>query len=77
MKDSIETNYPKDTEFSFYIEKEATFQDIYNRMSEKWGAFDFSKVAITSEYRHVNALSHDLYDASDYTEYLVITYNKT
>lgn len=72
----MNTNYPKDDEETIYIESEFSttpLSELLEKIKEKWGEVDFSKIHIYSEHRHVEHIGYDRYDPSDYTNYIVIT----
>lgn len=70
----METNYPKDDEKTIYLEDNGgiSFEQISNSIKEKWGEVNPKLIEITSEYRHVTCLTYDLYDPTDYQNYIII-----
>lgn len=67
---------PKDTETTFYILGESSLSNIIDLVKEKWGEdTDLDDVTIESEYIHTRCINYDLYDSSDYDEYIVVTLN--
>ncbi|UUW39714.1 hypothetical protein VP14_027 [Vibrio phage VPMCC14] len=66
---------PMDTDDTIYILDGISLKDLINTVKSKWGVVDMKYIDIESEYIHTRCLSYDLYDCSDYDEYLVITYN--
>tara|TARA_R110002020_G_scaffold86013_1_gene212191 strand:+ start:350 stop:574 length:225 start_codon:yes stop_codon:yes gene_type:complete len=69
-------NYtPTDTDTTMYILGEAPLSEIIEKSKDKWGSdIDFDDIEISSEYIHTRCLGYDLYDSSDYDEYIVVTY---
>jgi hypothetical protein len=72
---SIKTYWPTDDESTIYIESSASLADIQNRISEKWGNINAREITIESEYIHTNCLTYDLYDANDWTKFIIIRLN--
>lgn len=73
-RDGIDCFQPDDTENTFYIPYSASLSDIVEQVKEKFGSeVDFEDVTITPEYIHTHALGYDLYDASDYDNFLKIS----
>lgn len=67
------TNYPVDTEDTFYLENsEYTLHEIFEKAKEKWPEINMEDISIECEYRHVECLNYDFYDAGDYKNYLII-----
>ncbi|AUR84706.1 hypothetical protein NVP1063O_039 [Vibrio phage 1.063.O._10N.261.45.C7] len=68
-------NYtPEDTDYKFYVLGETYLTCILDQIKEKWGDVDFSCIEIEPENIHTRCLGYDLYDSSDYDDYLVVTY---
>lgn len=66
---------PDNTDTSFYVAYSASVADILAQAQKKWGDdLSLDDLFIHSENVHTNALGYDLYDPSDYTEYLCIVY---
>ncbi len=70
---SIKNYWPDNTETTLYLHGEYTFNDILERAKEHFGEkFDLKKINIRSEHIHVFCLTYDLYDPSDYVNFIVI-----
>lgn len=66
---------PTDDDTTIYILGESPLSEIIARSKEKWGDdINFDAIEISSEYIHTRCLTYDLYDSSDYDEYIVVTY---
>lgn len=68
---------PENTEDTLYILKEIPMSEVLKLIKGKWG-FDVNleNIRIESDYIHTRCLTYDLYDPSDYDEYIVITHYK-
>lgn len=68
-------NYtPEDTENTFYVLGETDLDCIMYLIKEKWGDVDFGYITVEPEHIHTCCLTYDLYDSSDWNDYLVVTY---
>jgi len=72
----MKTNYPEDDENTIYLQANYscfTLSQILSSARHKWGAeIDLNNISINPEYRHVECLGYDRYDAGDYINYIVI-----
>lgn len=67
---------PDDTETEFYIKEDATLSEIIEKAKEKFGEnVDFEDITITAEHIHTDAIGYNRYDAFDYTDYLVVSFD--
>lgn len=78
---SITDFWPDDTDTKMYIEDGSFFDcsiaDIIEKAKEKWGKqIDLDKVLIRPENIHTTCIYYDAYDPSDYTDFIVLEYNK-
>lgn len=65
---------PDDTETEFYLEYDASLSDIIEKVKEKFGSnVNLEDVTVTPEYIHTHALGYDMYDPSDYSNFLKIS----
>ena len=62
---------PDETDNEFYIVREASITEIMELANEKWQG-EWKDLVIRSEYIHTDCIYYDLYNPSDYTEYLCI-----
>jgi hypothetical protein len=68
---------PDDTSYCFYIEVSADLDDIFGKAKERFGEdVKLSELRIEAEYIHTDFIDYDLFDSSDWTNYLCITLNK-
>lgn len=66
---------PDDTDTEMYLlPNNLSLEDIIEKTNEKWPGAKFSDIEITSKKIHTDCLGYDLYDPSDWTDYLIITY---
>ena len=67
--------WPKDTETTKYICGSISFTDLILRIREFWpnAAIIMDNFEISTEYIQTSCIGYDLYDASDYTSFIVIT----
>jgi hypothetical protein len=64
---------PDNDESTLYIESYGcSFADIDEEISKHFGDIDKTTLTISAETIHTNALYYDCYDASDYTNFIVI-----
>jgi hypothetical protein len=72
---------PDDTDTVMYLNCNYitfTLSEIHEKCKEKWGAdIQMEDISITSEYIHTRCLGYDLYDSSDYENFLVLSYDPT
>lgn len=71
----MKNNYPQDDDNTIYLEDNGGFSlaVIIEKVNEKWPGVNFDNVIIETEYRHVTGIGYDLYDSTDYQNYIVIT----
>ena len=69
----IKNFWPQNTNETIYIERNLTLSEIIDVCKEHFGdKFDEEKIKISSEYIHTNCITYDLYDSSDYTNFIVV-----
>lgn len=74
---TIKTCWPEDTENDIYISanySDVPLSEIIENVKEKWPNATFDDISIAAEYIHTSRITYDLYDASDYTNFLHISY---
>lgn len=72
----MNTNYPQDDENTIYIAdhgQHINLLEINELVIKKWPGISLSDVIISAEHRHVAHLGYDLYDPTDYQDYIVIS----
>lgn len=69
------TDYPQDNENTIYLEDNGgiSMDQINKAIEEKWPGVNPAMIEISAEHRHVTCLTYDLYDPTDYQDYIVIT----
>lgn len=72
----IKTYWPDDTDTELYFSDSISLSDILDTVKDKWPETDFDDIEIGSEYIHTDHLKYDLYDPSDYTEFVVVSRSK-
>jgi len=71
---TIRTFTPDDTDECFYIRGDESLSEIISRAKEKWGAdINMDDINVSAENIHEDCLDYDLYDRSDYADYLCIS----
>jgi len=68
--------WPDDDTNTIYITSDSSpsLADIIEQARDKWGAdVSLDDIEITSEKIHTHCLGYDLYDPSDYTDFIIIT----
>ncbi|MNK14368.1 hypothetical protein D3C87_324830 [compost metagenome] len=68
----IETFWPDDKPYEFYMAITATMEEIQNRCKEQWPEYTPEQIQIFPERIHTDCLTYDLYDSCDYTYFLRI-----
>lgn len=70
----ISTFWPDDTDTTKYLISSdyTTLEAILEKITEWWPDAKMSEIVITSECIHTDRLTYDLYDPSDYTNFIVI-----
>jgi hypothetical protein len=72
-----ERNYiPEDSETTIYILGNCSLLEIIDKVKEKWGNVNLDDVDIQPSYIHTRCLTYDLYDPSDYDNYIEVYYNQ-
>lgn len=69
------TNFwPDDDDNTMYVETTSSASILYllDRIKEKWPDAEPDELNIMAEYIHTHCLYYDRYDATDYTNFLVI-----
>lgn len=69
----IERFWPDDDDSTIYICEDATLSEITDKINEKWPGTSLDDIQISSKYIHTNCLTYDLYDSSDWTNFIVIS----
>lgn len=72
---TIRTFWPDDTDTEMYIDASfvVVMADLLQRIYEKWEGASLNNITITSEKIQTDCLGYDLYDAGDYTDFIIIT----
>ena len=75
---AIECFLPDDNDNTMYITSSSSLdlKEILRLVKEKWSNTSLDNIEITAEHIHTDCIGYDCYDASDYTDYVVITKNK-
>jgi hypothetical protein len=72
----IKTFWPDDDEKTMYIKSEGwgcTMADLMQHITDKWGEdVQMTDIEVHSEKIHTDCLTYDLYDAGDYTDFIVL-----
>lgn len=70
----IKDFWPDDDENTIYrVSGSDSLQDLLTLAQEKWPGVSLEDIQITSEKIHTSCLTYDLYDSSDYTEFVILT----
>jgi len=64
--------WPEDTATKIYIPGDCDMETILERIQAKWPGTNLSNITIEPDYIHTTCLGYDLYDPSDYTNFLII-----
>lgn len=70
--------WPDDTDTILHINADEghDLASIMSIIKNKWPHANLEDISITSEYIHTECLTYDLYDPSDYTNFIILTYRK-
>lgn len=64
---------PPDTPDTMYLcSRGYNLQDLLESIQEKWPEITFDEVSISAEHHQVKCFGYDLYDPSDYLNFVVI-----
>lgn len=70
---SIQNYWPDNTESKFYLAYNPTLSDLIEHAKTYFGdRYNPDKIDISSEYIHTSALTYDVYDSTDYTNFIII-----
>lgn len=75
---SIENYWPDDDDNTVYIPGDSgdiSLESIILIIRDKWPNTKFDGITISSENIHTTCLTYDLYDSSDYTQFVIIRKN--
>lgn len=72
---TITNFWPDNTEPPLYFSADNNLQYIMDEAQKKWPGITPDQLTIGAEYIHTSCLYHDLSDAGDYTNFIVITHN--
>ena len=76
-RDSITDFWPDDDENTIYRASCGySLQDLIDISKEKWPDAELCDLEITAEKIHTHCIYYDLYDPSDYTDFIIITRTK-
>ena len=65
--------WPQNDENTLYIESDFyDLDEIINQAKEKWPNVAISDLGVSAEHIHTSCLDYDLYDSSDWTNFIVI-----
>ena len=72
----IKDFWPDDDENTMYrLSGNDSLQEIIELAQEKWPGISLQDITISAEKIHTSCLTYDLYDPSDYTDFVIITYH--
>lgn len=73
----IENFWPQNDENTLYIDSDFyNLGEIIDLAKEKWPDVDFFNLMVSAEHIHTHCLGYDLYDPSDWTNFIVIRKTK-
>ena len=72
---TIRTFWPDDTDTTMYLQstRPLSSADLLQDIYEKWPDASLENITIGTENIQTDCLGYDLYDAGDYTDFLIIT----
>lgn len=73
----IKDFWPDNTDDTIYIESSSNPSLLYlmEVAQQNWPGVELSDITISSENIHTSCLTYDMYDPSDYTDFIIITKN--
>ena len=69
------TYSPQDDANTMYLPYSTNMQTLLELVQAKWPTADLDEVQICTQHIQTSCIGYDLYDSSDYTDYIVVTYN--
>jgi hypothetical protein len=72
---TIRTFWPDDDENTLHIESNTcpTLAVLLEKAQEKWPGVELHNIRISAEKIHTDCLGYDLYDSSDWTDFIILT----
>ena len=75
-KGQIKDFWPDDDANTMYrLSGNDSLQEIIELAQEKWPGSSLEDITVSAEKIHTSCLTYDLYDPSDYTDFVIITYH--
>jgi hypothetical protein len=68
--------HPVDTDNDMWLSGYLSLSDILEKVKEKWPDANIEDVEISSVNHHEYSVGYDLYDSSDYVQYIYVSLNK-
>jgi len=72
---TIRTFWPDDTETKIHIQSDfssITLAELLEKIEDNWPGASAENIKISVEKIHTDCLGYDLYDPSDYTDFIII-----
>lgn len=71
---SIKDYWPDNDENTLYLSGSCTLSDVLNAAKEHFGdRYDEDFITIEAEHIHTSCLTYDLYDPSDFTDFIIVS----
>lgn len=65
--------YPEDTDTTFFVLENTDMQSILDKAKEKWGDdIQLCDIQVNPTYIHTRCIGYDMYDSSDYDNFLEV-----
>lgn len=68
----INTYWPDNDEDTIYLRGPIELQDILETIQSKWPGCPMNEIEIEAEHINTDCIGFDVYDPSDYTDFIVI-----
>lgn len=65
--------WPENTEDKLYFPYETNLQSLLDSVKQAWPDVSLDDISIESEHIHTDCIGYDLYDSTDYTNFVVVT----
>jgi hypothetical protein len=72
-RDGTRTFEPDNADECFYLRSGFSLQEILEQAQTKWPGISPAELNIKAEHIQTDCLGYDLYDSSDYTNFICIT----
>ncbi len=65
--------WPENTEDTLYFPYETNLQSLLDSIKKVWPEVSLDDVTIEAQHIHTDHIGYDLYDSTDYNDFVVVT----